>query len=120
MEIANASLLDESTSASEAMTLLHAVRDRQQKKNNVIKFFVDENVLPQTLAVLETRSEPLNIELVVGDPGDFDFSEEFFGVLLQYPGKNGLIRDFEAFTQEAIQNNIKVAVSRYISEPCKA
>ncbi|MGO1752237.1 MAG: aminomethyl-transferring glycine dehydrogenase [Psychroflexus sp.] len=111
MEIANASLLDESTSASEAMTLLHAVRDRQQKKNNVIKFFVDENVLPQTLAVLETRSEPLNIELVVGDPGDFDFSEEFFGVLLQYPGKNGLIRDFEAFTQEAIQNNIKVAVA---------
>lgn len=111
MEIANASLLDESTSASEAMTLLHAVRDRQQKKNNVTKFFVDENVLPQTLAVLETRSEPLNIQLVVGDPEDFDFSEEFFGVLLQYPGKNGLIRDFEAFTQEAIQNNIKVAVA---------
>ncbi|MDN6279480.1 MAG: aminomethyl-transferring glycine dehydrogenase [Psychroflexus sp.] len=111
MEIANASLLDESTAASEAMALLHAVRDRQQKKDNVIKFFVDENVLPQTLALLETRSEPLKITLVVGDPDDFDFSNDFFGALLQYPGKYGQIRNFEAFTKTAIEKNIKVAVA---------
>jgi glycine dehydrogenase len=67
MEIANASLLDEGTAAAEAMALLFDVRSRDQKKNNVNKFFVSEEILPQTLSVLQTRSTPLKIELVVGN-----------------------------------------------------
>ena len=81
MELANASLLDESTAAAEAMTLLAAVRSRAQKKNEVVKFFVDKEVLPQTLSVLETRALPGGVELVIGNPQEFDFSSEFFGIL---------------------------------------
>ncbi len=87
MEIANASLLDESTAAAEAMSLLFAVRDRDQKKADINKFFVSETILPQTLSLLETRAIPIGIELVVGKEADFNFSEDFFGALLQYPGK---------------------------------
>ncbi len=111
MELANASLLDESTSAAEAMSLLYAVRSREQKKNNVVKFFVGENVLPQTLALLQTRAEPLEIELVVGTYDNFDFSEDYFGALVQYSGKYGEIQDFEDFTKKAKENDIKVAVA---------
>ena len=78
MEIANASLLDEGTAAAEAMALLFDVRTREQKKNNVSKFFVSEEILPQTLSILETRSTPLNIELVVGNHETFDFSSRLF------------------------------------------
>ena len=56
MEIANASLLDECTAAAEAMALLYAVRDREQKKNEVNKFFVSEHILPQTISLMETRA----------------------------------------------------------------
>ena len=78
MEIANASLLDESTAAAEAMSLLYSVRDRDQKKNNVNKFFVCETILPQTLSLLKTRSTPIGIELVVGSDKDFEFTDDFF------------------------------------------
>ncbi|HOD11267.1 MAG TPA: glycine dehydrogenase (aminomethyl-transferring), partial [Flavobacterium sp.] len=84
MEIANASLLDEGTAAAEAMALLFDVRTRDQKKNNVNKFFVSEEILPQTLSVLQTRSTPIGVELVVGNHESFDFSAEFFGAILQY------------------------------------
>src|SRR5690606_1316419 len=79
MELANASLLDESTAAAEAMALLHAVRSRRKKKSNANKFFVSEEILPQTISLLETRATPLEIELVIGNHQDFDYSEEFFG-----------------------------------------
>ena len=65
MELANASLLDESTAASEAMTMLFGARSREQKKNKASHFFVDENVLPQTLSLLKTRATPLGIELII-------------------------------------------------------
>jgi glycine dehydrogenase len=111
MELANASLLDEATAAAEAMALLFAVRERDQKKNNVCKFFVSEEVLPQTLSLLQTRSEPLGIELVVGNHENFDFSEAFFGCILQYPGKSGKVYDFERFVSEAKAARIKIAVA---------
>lgn len=111
MEIANASLLDESTAAAEAMSLLYAVREREQKKNNVVKFFVSDAVLPQTLSVLHTRATPLGIELVVGCEEDFGFSAEFFGALLQYPGKDGLVSDIKSFIERANDHQIKVAVA---------
>jgi glycine dehydrogenase len=111
MEIANASLLDEGTAAAEAMTLLFDVRTRDQKKNNVSKFFVSEEILPQTLSVLQTRSTPLNIELVVGNHETFDFSTDFFGAILQYPGKFGQVHNYTAFIAKATENEIKVAVA---------
>ncbi|KAF2519607.1 aminomethyl-transferring glycine dehydrogenase [Flavobacterium salilacus subsp. salilacus] len=111
MEIANASLLDESTAAAEGMALLFDVRTRDQKKNNVNKFFVSEEILPQTLSVLETRSTPIGIELVVGNHEAFDFSDEFFGALLQYPGKFGQVYDYTDFINKAKQNDIKIAVA---------
>ncbi|MFT7336175.1 MAG: glycine dehydrogenase [Porticoccaceae bacterium] len=111
MEIANASLLDESTAAAEAMTLLFDVRSRDQKKSNVNKFFVSEEILPQTLSVLQTRSAPIGVELVIGNHEEFDFSKEFFGAILQYPGKHGQIYDYADFIKKAANNEIKVAVA---------
>ena len=111
MEIANASLLDESTAAAEAMALLFDVRSRDQKKNNINKFFVSEEILPQTLSVLQTRSTPIGVELVIGNHEDFDFSNEFFGAVLQYPGKHGQIHDYSGFITKAKSNEIKIAVA---------
>ena len=111
MEIANASLLDEGTAAAEAMALLFDVRSRDQKKNNICKFFVSEEILPQTLSVLKTRSEPIGVELVIGNHENFDFSTEFYGAILQYPGKFGQVHDYAAFIAKAKENEIKVAVA---------
>ena len=110
MEIANASLLDEATAAAEAMALLFDVRTRDQKKNNVCKFFVSDEILPQTLSVLQTRSTPIGVELVVGKHEEFNFSTDFYGAILQYPGKYGQITDPTAFIAKAHANEIKVAV----------
>ncbi len=111
MEIANASLLDESTAAAEAMSLLYAVRERDQKKAGVNKFFVSDDVLPQTLSVLKTRAIPIGVELVIGKEDEFDYSEEFYGAILQYPGKHGQVTDIESFILKANENRIKVAVA---------
>ncbi len=111
MEIANASLLDEGTAAAEAMSLLFDVRSRDQKKNNTNKFFVSEEILPQTLSVLQTRSAPIGVELVIGNHETFDFSSDFFGAILQYPGKYGQVHDYANFIAKAKENEIKVAVA---------
>ena len=111
MEISNASLLDESTAAAEAMNLLYAVRDREQKKSNVSKFFVSKDIFPQTLSVLKTRSKPIGIELVIDDVENFDFDSTFFGALIQYPGASGEIKNISSFISKCISSNIKTAVA---------
>ncbi|CAI8323408.1 MAG: Glycine dehydrogenase (decarboxylating) [Flavobacterium sp. SCGC AAA160-P02] len=111
MELANASLLDESTAAAEAMALLYDVRERQQKKAGAHKFFVSEEVLPQTLSVLQTRATPIGVELVIGKHEEFDFSEEFYGAIVQYPGKHGQVHDYTDFVSKANTNGIKVAIA---------
>ncbi|MFO8147672.1 MAG: aminomethyl-transferring glycine dehydrogenase [Bacteroidota bacterium] len=111
MELANASLLDESTAAAEAMALLFAVREREQKKNEVVKFFVSEEVLPQTISLLKTRAIPLGIELVFGDHTEFDFSTEFFGAILQYPGKSGQVFNYTNFVSKSKEAQIKIVVA---------
>lgn len=111
MELANASLLDESTAAAEAMTMLYALRSRDQKKNGVNKFFVSEEILPQTMSLLKTRAIPLQIELVTGNHQEFDFSTDFYGAILQYPGKSGQVYDYESFVEKAHNAEIKVAVA---------
>jgi len=110
-KLANASLLDESTAAAEAMLMLYHARSRQQKKNNVNKFFVSELILPQTLAVLQTRSEPLGIELVVGNHKTVNLSESFYGAIVQYPTKDGVAIDYTNFIEEAHNKEIKVIVA---------
>lgn len=111
MEIGNASLLDEGTAAAEAMTLLFDARSREQKAAETRKFFVSQEVFPQTLSILRTRSAPLGIDLVVGDPDLFEFDSEFFGALLQYPGKYGQVTDPAPFIARAEAQGIKVAVA---------
>ena len=111
MEIANASLLDESTAAAEAMTLLFTVRERNQKKAGINKFFVSSEILPQTISLLKTRSVPIGIELIIGDENDFNFSNEYFGAILQYPGKHGQITDIKRFISKANENDVKVAIA---------
>ncbi|NRA94224.1 MAG: aminomethyl-transferring glycine dehydrogenase, partial [Psychroserpens sp.] len=111
MELANASLLDESTAAAEAMSLLYAVRERAQKKAGINKFFVSEQILPQTLSLLQTRATPIGVELVIGNEDEFQFTEDFFGAILQYPGKYGQITDIKTFIEKANATGIKVAVA---------
>ena len=111
MEIANASLLDESTAAAEAMGLLFAVRDRKQKKDDVNKFFVSEQALPQTIDLIKTRADFMGIELVVGNHEEFDFSDKFLGALVQYPGKYGQVFDYADFVSKCKDADIKVAVA---------
>ncbi len=88
LDIANASLLDESTAAAEAMTM--AKRASKSKAN---AFFVDEFCHPQNIAVIQTRAAPLGIEVIVGQPDDVE-ADKVFGAIFQYPGTNGFVRDF--------------------------
>ena len=111
MELANASLLDEGTAAAEAMAMLFDVRERAQKKASVNKFFVSQEILPQTLSVLQTRALPIGIELVIGNHEEYDVNEEFFGAIVQYPAKHGQVYDYTDFVAKAAKNNIKVAVA---------
>ena len=68
-------------------------------------------ILPQTLSVLQTRSTPIGVELVVGNHEEFNFSSEYFGAILQYPGKFGQVYDYADFIAKAAKNEIKVAVA---------
>jgi glycine cleavage system P protein (glycine dehydrogenase) len=103
LEIANASLLDESTAAAEAMTM--AKRSAKSKANG---FFVDENCHPQNIALIQTRAEPLGIEVIVGNPDDLD-ATAVFGAIFQYPGTHGHVRDFTAEIT-ALHDNKALAV----------
>ena len=111
MELANASLLDESTAASEAMSLLYSVRTRDQKKNNSIKFFVSDDIFPQTLSLLKTRSNPLGIELVIDNLENVNLDNSFFGSIIQYPGASGKINDIQPFIDKCKNLEIKIAVA---------
>ncbi len=111
MEIANASLLDESTAAAEAMIMLFNARSRAAVKEGRTRFFVDENIFPQTRAVLVTRAEPLGIELVFGSYETASLDSTMFGCFIQYPAADGGIRDYRSFTDSAHKMGIAVAVA---------
>ncbi|MBE8525299.1 aminomethyl-transferring glycine dehydrogenase [Amycolatopsis sp. H6(2020)] len=110
LPVANASLLDEATAAAEAMTL---VRRAGRATSN--RFVVDEDTLPQTLAVLRTRAEPLGIELVVEDLSQgltgLGLGGDFFGVLLSYPGASGAVRELDLTIAEAKKHGAAVIVA---------
>ncbi len=105
MDLASASLLDEATAAGEAMTLCH----RMSKSKGKV-FFVDHQCLPQTIDVVETRAEPMGIDVVVGDPVEAA-QHDCFGVLLQYPGVDGAIRDFDDVIDNAHQQKALVVMA---------
>ena len=111
MDLANASLLDEGTAAAEAMTMLYNCRSRQQKKANVKKLFVSQDCFPQTIDILKTRSEPLNIELVIGDYQTTTFDESYYAVLLQYPGKYGQVNNFQELSKDLKNKEIAIIVA---------
>jgi len=111
MEIANASLLDEATAAAEVMTMLHRVKDKKIKGKNANSFFVSKRCFPQTIDLLRTRAEPLGINLITGDHETFDFDDEVFGALLQYPGGEGEVDDYSYFIESAHDSGILVAVA---------
>ncbi len=95
LEIANASLLDEGTAAAEAMAMCHRI-----SRSNKNAFFVDADCHPQTIAVVETRAEPLGWRIIIGDP-EKDMTEgQVFGALLQYPGSSGEVRNFAAIIEK--------------------
>ncbi len=105
MELANASMLDEATSAAEAMMMA-----RRVGKSKSSKFFVDADCLPQTIAVVQTRAKPMGIEVVVGDSDQLD-QAEFFAGLFQYPGVSGEIRDFRDQISTLKSNNALVIMA---------
>ncbi len=110
MEIANASLLDESTAAAEAMLMMHSLRPRQAVKEGHNVIFVDSDVFPQNLEVIETRANPLGIEVVTGCYSEYKFTGKEFGVIVQYPSAKGNVRDYAAFAAKAKENGAFVSV----------
>lgn len=111
LPIANASLLDEGTACGEAMHMLLESRSRDQKKNNVVKFFVADNLFPQSVAVLQTKAEGLGIELVIGDFETVELTTEYFGAIVQYIGKGGQVNNYYSFARKAEAVGVKVAAA---------
>ena len=111
MEVANASLLDESTAAAEAMTLLHRVSTKKQKAGERGLFLVSDRCFPQTIDVLRSRAEPLGIDLHVGPIDRLPLDGRAYGALLQYPDGHGLVQDLAPFIRNAHDNGVLVAVA---------
>ena len=96
LDIANASLLDEGTAAAEAMSMAY---NKARKKRN--KIFVDQNIFPQTKEILETRSHPIQVELVYGDYQAMELNNDFFAAIIQYPNALGEVNDYTLFAEKA-------------------
>lgn len=111
MDLANASLLDEGTAAAEAMSMAFHMRSREQEKNNVNKFFVANHVYAQTVDVLQSRARHIGIELVIDSLKNFNPSENYFGLLLQYPGNDGQVEDYSSLVTQAKTHGIVVTVA---------
>jgi glycine dehydrogenase len=112
LEIANASLLDESTAAAEAMIMFYNARSRSDVKDGKNKFFVSEYAYPQTIDVIKGRAKHLGIELIFGDPTNVDLTDDkIFGALVQYPDVYGRVKDIRGFVEKLSKNNVKVAVA---------
>jgi len=111
MEISNASLLDEGTSAAEAMTMLFGCRSRDQIKNGVNKFVISSDVFDQTISVLETRAEPLGIEIEIADYDSINIDDSVFGCIVQYIGKTGKINNLENISKKVQDSNSKLIVA---------
>ena len=106
MQMSNASMLDEGTAAAEAMALC-----QRMSKSKSVRFFVDSDCLPQTIEIIKTRAEPMGVEVLVGDPAILATETELFGLLLQYPGASGEIRNFREVIQQVQQQGALVVMA---------
>ncbi|MDO8992196.1 MAG: aminomethyl-transferring glycine dehydrogenase, partial [Daejeonella sp.] len=106
MEIANASLLDEGTAAAEAMFMQYSLR----KNENAKVFFVSEEVLAQTIDILQTRAAPYGIQILIGSHETLNLDENMFGAIVQYPAAKGQIYDYSNFARKAHEKGIKLTV----------
>ena len=111
MEVSNCSLLDEATAAAEAMLMMFALRSREAVKEGRNVLFVDENIFPQTLDLLLTRSEPFGSEIISDRFDNYTFTGREFGAIVQYPAANGEVRDYEDFTAAAHSRGVLVTVA---------
>src|SRR5690606_2692013 len=109
LPIANASLLDEATACAEAMHMMFEAKPKEKKEAH--KFFIAEDVLPQSLAVCQTKASGLGIEIITGNPSDFDFDDSFYGALFQYPGKSGKVMDYTSLISGLKEKGMQVAVA---------
>ena len=111
LPIANASLLDEATAASEAMTMFFNMLNKNQDSIERPKFFVDQHCFPQTIDVLKTRALPIGIELEIGDYKTASLDATYFGALVQYPNDKGSVESYEEFIQQVHQVGAYVAMA---------
>lgn len=107
MELANSSLLDEATAAAEAMAMLYSAKSKQTGN----KIFVSEKAFPQTIDVIQTRANPLNIDVIIGNPFEIDFTAEYFAVFVQYPTGDGCVEDYAVMTENALRHGVKTIVA---------
>ncbi len=111
LPVANASLLDEATAAAEAMTMFFNLLNRNHDHIERAKFFVDNEIFPQTKDVLITRANPIGIELVFGDYKTTSIDKSFFGAIVQYPNDKGSIEDYAEFIHEVHSNDALVVMA---------
>ncbi len=111
LEIANASLLDEATAGAEAMIMMYNTRPRPMIKAGAHTLFIDDAIFPQTLAVIQTRASSLGINLIVAPLKQFEYTDDIFGAIVQYPDANGSVRSYEAFANVMHEHKCKVAVA---------
>ena len=113
LPIANASLLDEGTAAAESMHLFYGIKNAKVRKaeDEADEFFVDKNVFPQTIDILLTRAKFGGIKVIVGDWKEFEPTAKTFGVLLQYPNKQGNVEDYRTFTEKCKAQEVYVTVA---------
>jgi glycine dehydrogenase len=111
MEIANASLLDESTAGAEAMLMLFNSRKRDAVKRGADKFFVSEDLFPQTIDVLKTRANGIGIKLMVGNVDSFQITDAYFGAIVQYPSASGKVNNYSSFVKILNSVDAKLVVA---------
>ena len=118
MELANASLLDEGTAAAEAMQMAYRLKNKRKKREIRNIFFVDKGCFQTTIEVIKTRSEPLNIEVVVGDFQDFEIHSKVFACLLQYPTQDGTVNDYDVFAAKSRTEDVMVIAAADLLSLC--
>ena len=110
LEIANASLLDESTAAAEAMAMFYGIRNKRNKDHSINKVFVDQKVFPQTQDVIASRAKPIDIELTTGNWSDFEGGDDYCAAIVQFPNAGGAIEDYRNWVKQLKEQDIHVVV----------
>lgn len=118
LPIANASLLDEGTAAAEAVVMLYSSRPRSQAKAGIDKFFIDDKCYTQSIDVIRPRAEAVGVKLVIGDIQTADLTDGYFGMMLQYPDKEGAVRNYAELMKVAQENELKTVVASDLMALC--